>query len=132
MRFHDTTQKLILFVSSVTQEILEEHGSWEFPTLDHWNVNGKRKIIHTVEAYVPISLDGDLLDIMVPPTEVNGTYEPGDLDLSSNIHAFLDGRKDYIEGRKNKIYLDKADAVSLAAQSLFKLIFHADQCHSER
>jgi hypothetical protein len=110
--FTTRRKKLTPIVSTVTQEVLIEHGSWEFPKQNHWNVDGERKIIHTVEAYVPISLDGDLLDIMIPPTEVNGTDEPGDLDLASRIYGFLDGRKDYIESRKNKIYLDEADAVS--------------------
>jgi hypothetical protein len=95
----------------VTQNILEEHGSWEFDELGRWTTLytiGKKRTLDTGNVYVPITLTGDMVDIMDSPTTPD---DPPDLELHSDVQLFLDGRKDHIEHPSRKLYLAEDIAV---------------------
>jgi hypothetical protein len=102
----------------VTREILQEHGSWEFDDRPRWKslyIGGRKKKLDPVDVYVPIDLTEDLVDLKESPAAVAASDVQPDVDLHSGLELFLDGRKDYIESNKRKLYLADTIAVSFVA-----------------
>jgi hypothetical protein len=100
----------------VTKATLEEHGSWEFDSAQLLTIRGaggKTQSLEAVDVYVPIALDGDMVDTMESPTSTTTPDELPDLELHSNLHLFLNGRKGHIENPLRKLYLDENIAVRL-------------------